>query len=252
RIWWCPSGQLCTLPLHAAQPFQGPTDPQQQLSQKFVSSYTPTLSSLIRAREGILIRKKETTPTILATAASTLPRVYDEIEVIEAVGENVKTLLGSEVTHNAMMENLPKFDWIHFASHGHVDSEKPFNSSFELHDNVQLTVQDLLKANLPNAELAVLSACHTAAVDKDNTPDEGISLASGMQFCGFRGIVGTLWAMADDDGPLLAQEFYIRILQPKNKPVDFKDAARVLKAVTKEMRKQNIPLHRWVPFVHIG
>ncbi|KAI0048503.1 hypothetical protein FA95DRAFT_1453955, partial [Auriscalpium vulgare] len=143
---------------------------------------------------------------------------------------------------------------IHFASHGHIDTGQPFNSSFELHNDARFTILDLVKAKLPNAELAILSACHTAAVDKDNTPDEGISLAAGMQFCGFRGIVGTLWGMADEDGPLLAKEFYRRILHPEKQdaPVNFKDAAKVLKDVTKEMRRQNVPLHRWVPFVHIG
>ncbi|KAI0043484.1 hypothetical protein FA95DRAFT_1498541, partial [Auriscalpium vulgare] len=252
RIWWCPSGKLCTLPLHAAQPFGKHTDPEQQLSQKYIHSYTPTLQSLIKARENIFSRELETPPQILALATSSLKKVYNEIDEIEAVSGNTKKLIGEMVTYHTMIENLPKFDWIHFASHGHIDSKKPFNSSFELHNKTKFTILDLLATNLPNAELAVLSACHTAAVDKDNTPDEGISLAAGMLFCGFRGIVGTLWAMDDEDGPLLAKEFYCRILHPKNKPVDFKDAAKVLKAVTKEMRRQDVPLHRWVAFVHIG
>ncbi|KAI0043489.1 hypothetical protein FA95DRAFT_1498558 [Auriscalpium vulgare] len=252
RIWWCPSGKLCTLPLHAAQPFEMPTHTQQQLSQKYIHSYTPTLGSLIRAREDVVARVDGTAPDVLAIATSSLDRVYDEVEVMQTVGCKTEELMGEKVAHDTMLEGLSKYPWIHFASHGHIDTNQPFNSSFELHDNARFTIRDLVKANLPNAELAVLSACHTAAVDKDNTPDEGISLAAGMQFCGFRGIVGTFWAMDDRDGPLLAQEFYKRILHPKNKPVDFKDAAKVLKAVTKEMRRQNVPLHRWVLFVHIG
>ncbi|KAI0042252.1 TPR-like protein [Auriscalpium vulgare] len=252
RIWWCPSGKLCTLPLHAAQPFEMHTHPQQQLSKKYVQSYTPTLGSLIRARKDVVARVDGNAPDILAIATSSLNKVYEEINVMQTVGCKAEELVGDKVTHDTMLEGLPKYPWIHFASHGHIDTKQPFNSSFELHDNARLTILDLVKANLPNAELAILSACHTAAVDKDNTPDEGISLAAGMQFCGFRGIVGTLWAMDDEDGPLLAQEFYKRILHPKAKPVDFKDAAKVLKAVTNEMRRQNVPLHRWVPFVHIG
>ncbi|KAI0043455.1 TPR-like protein [Auriscalpium vulgare] len=255
RIWWCLSGKLCVLPIHAAQPFGTSTISQQELSQKYIHSYTPTLSSLIRAREGVVVRERGTVPKILAMATSSLDKVYEEIEAVQTVGHNtVQKLIGSEVTHSTMMDSLTKYPWIHFASHGHLNSEQPFNSSFELHDNARFTILDLLKANLPNAELAVLSACYTAAVDEDNTPDESISLAAGMQFCGFRGIVGTLWAMADQDGPFLAKEFYKRILHLENtdRPVDFRDAAKVLRAVTKEMRKQDIPLYRWVPFVHIG
>ncbi|KAI0039181.1 hypothetical protein FA95DRAFT_1550828 [Auriscalpium vulgare] len=189
-------------------------------------------------------------------ATSSLEKVYEEIEVVQNVGCDVQKLIGSEVTHSTMIDSLAKSPWIHFASHGHLDTEQPFKSSFELHDNARFTILDLLKANLPNAELAVLSACHTAAVDQDNTPDEGISLAGGMQFCGFRGVVGTLWAMDDHIGPFLAKEFYKRMLHPENqdKPVDFKDAAKCLRAVTKEMRRSEElrALHCWVPLVHIG
>ncbi|KAI0042014.1 hypothetical protein FA95DRAFT_626402 [Auriscalpium vulgare] len=256
RIWWCLSGKLCTLPIHAAQPFNEHTDHEQQLSQRFIHSYTSTLGSLIRAREGIVVKERGTAPKILAIATSSLEKVYEEIEVVQNVDCHVQKLIGSEVTHKTMIDSLAKSPWIHFASHGHLNSEQPFKSSFELHDNARFTILDLVEANLPNAELAVLSACHTAAVDQDNTPDEGISLAAGMQFCGFRGVVGTLWAMEDDVGPILAQEFYRRMLHLKNpsKPIDFKDAAKALKAVTKEMRRNEElkALHCWVPLVHIG
>ncbi|KAI0038458.1 hypothetical protein FA95DRAFT_1505664 [Auriscalpium vulgare] len=256
RIWWCVSGKLCTLPIHASQPFKEHTDPEQRLSQKFIHSYTSTLGSLIRAREGIVVKERGTAPKILGIATSSLEKVYKEIEVMQDMGCDVQKLIGSEVTRSTMWDSLVKSLWIHFASHGHLDAEQPFKSSFELHDNARFTILDLLKANLPNAELAVLSACHTAAVDPDNTPDEGISLAAGMQFCGFRGVVGTLWAMDDHVGPVLAREFYKRMLhlENQNKPVDFKDAAKVLKAVTKEMRRNEElkALHCWVPLVHIG
>jgi CHAT domain-containing protein len=67
---------------------------------------------------------------------------------------------------------------------------------------------DLIKARLSNAEFAFLSACHSAAINIDNTPDEAIHLAAALQFCGFRSVVGTLWAMADVDGPDVAEDFY--------------------------------------------
>lgn len=47
RIWWCPTGALGLLPLHAAGPH---TDGKKNMSDIFVSSYAPTLSSLISAR----------------------------------------------------------------------------------------------------------------------------------------------------------------------------------------------------------
>jgi CHAT domain-containing protein len=68
-----------------------------------------------------------------------------------------------------------------------------------------------MQARLPNAEFAFLSACHSAAGDNLGTPNEVIHLAAAMQFCGFRSIVGTLWAMEDVDGQDIAQDFYCTI-----------------------------------------
>ncbi|KAJ7818850.1 hypothetical protein B0H14DRAFT_2601032 [Mycena olivaceomarginata] len=42
----------------------------------------------------------------------------------------------------------------------------------------------------------------------EGTPDEAIHVAAAMQFAGFRSMVGTLWEMADQDGPFVAREFY--------------------------------------------
>jgi tetratricopeptide (TPR) repeat protein len=52
RVWWCPTSELCALPLHAAGPYQ---HGQRNLQDLYTSSYTPTLSTLIRARSHIPI-----------------------------------------------------------------------------------------------------------------------------------------------------------------------------------------------------
>ncbi|KAG0702961.1 hypothetical protein DFH29DRAFT_1068853, partial [Suillus ampliporus] len=47
RIWWCPTAEFTLLPLHAA----GPYEPKSHnFSHFYISSYTPTLTALIRAR----------------------------------------------------------------------------------------------------------------------------------------------------------------------------------------------------------
>ena len=63
---------------------------------------------------------------------------------------------------------------------------------------------DILQSHLPNAEFAFLFACHSAAGDYVHTRDEVLHLAVAMQFCGFSSVVGTLWGMADDYGPILS------------------------------------------------
>jgi CHAT domain-containing protein len=40
------------------------------------------------------------------------------------------------------------------------------------------------------------------------TPDEALQLTVAMQYCGFRSVGGTLWAIADADGRDLSEHFY--------------------------------------------
>ncbi|KAG1840974.1 hypothetical protein C8R48DRAFT_620558, partial [Suillus tomentosus] len=47
RIWWCPTAEFTLLPLHAAGPYEKGRD---NLSDIYISSYTPTVATLVRAR----------------------------------------------------------------------------------------------------------------------------------------------------------------------------------------------------------
>lgn len=50
RLWWCPTGPLATLPLHAAWHSQEDSAGAAVLD-RIISSYTPTLLVLVRARQ---------------------------------------------------------------------------------------------------------------------------------------------------------------------------------------------------------
>ncbi|KAG2131230.1 uncharacterized protein EDB93DRAFT_1164327 [Suillus bovinus] len=74
---------------------------------------------------------------------------------------------------------------------------QPYNSHFVMRDQ-PLTLLDIMERDNPHAEFAFLSACpsHTAVGD-EKTPDEVIHLAAGLQFSGFKSVVGTLWEVDD-------------------------------------------------------
>lgn len=255
RVWWCPTSQACALPLHAAGLYQLG---QPNFPDIYISSYTSTLSTLIESRVGV--NPQNSYPQLLVVGQpdteltdpkKRLPQVAEEVRRIQQLGPFVKTLIGEEATRQTVIPHLRDSSWVHFACHGYRN-QQPFNSSFGLHNDERLTLLDLMKAKLPNAEHAFLSACHAAATDVEGAPDEVIHLAAALQFCGFRSVVGTLWAMADQDGPDVAQDFYRKMLrQPES--VNFKDSAAALNYVTREMRKrEGMTLGRWVNFVHIG
>ncbi|KAG8869369.1 hypothetical protein FRB97_001300 [Tulasnella sp. 331] len=139
-------------------------------------------------------------------------------------------------SHDAAVERLPTRRWIHIACHRHRGIARPFQWRFRLQDK-PLTLQEVIHTNLPNTELAFLSACHTATGDR-NTPDEGLHLAAAMQFAGFRGVVGTLWTMDDADGPDVVDSFYKFLFRKKKdgKTGDYKEAAKCVSRFTKMLR----------------
>lgn len=247
HIWWCPTSHLCALPLHAAGPYK---KGQKNLPDMYISSYTPTLLSLIKARSGAL--ETHETPSVLLVGQhdGTIPKVLQETEIIKGFRMQVECCSGEDAHKQAVLTGLKNNNWAHFACHGHLE-DQPFHSGFQLHNKEHLTVLDLTQAQLPNAEFAFLSACHSAAGGTHGTPDEAIHLAAGLQFSGFKSVIGTLWAMVDDDGPTIAEIFYQHMFRNPNS-VTLRDAAEALNLATRYLRKKGVPLERWVNFVHIG
>ena len=249
RIWWCPTSELCTLPLHAAGPYQ---PKKRNLPDIYISSYIPTLSALISARSA---QSTSIVPKLLVIGqpSESLKNVQDEIDDVQRqLGDFVNVILGTDANRDAVLRSLQQHSWAHFACHGHLgDNSQPFHASFELHGDSRLTLLDLIKARLPNAELAFLSACYSAAGEL-STPDETIHLAAALQFCGFRSVVGTLWAMEDEDGPVISKEFYKHMFRNPENQANYRDSAKALSLAIREMRRKRVPLERWTMFVHIG
>ena len=65
-------------------------------------------------------------------------------------------------------------------------------------------------------------------------------------------MVGTLWAMADEDGPTISKEFYKYMFRNARNKADLRDSAEALNQAIRTMRKRRVPLERWIMFVHIG
>ncbi|KAG8981417.1 hypothetical protein FRB93_008700 [Tulasnella sp. JGI-2019a] len=254
RVWWCLTSMAWSLPFHAAGPY---VPGKRGFADLYTSSYTPSLTALIRSREAHQRQPPATpAPHILVVGmpqtpgAANLPSVMDEINKIKNTANNVTTLEGPEATRDKVLFHLRNHCWAHFACHGDQDEEHAFDSHFLL-VNGRLTLLDILRSGLPNAELAFLSACHSATGDA-RTPDEAIHLAASMQFAGFAGVVGTLWAMSDVDGPAVAEEFYKYMFRNGEGAADYTDAATALAMATTALRRKKVPLERWINFVHYG
>jgi CHAT domain-containing protein len=267
RVWWCPTSVFCSLPLHAMGPI--PSDDgveDRYFLDIYISSYTPTLSALIEPDHREPGSPTSELPSLLLVAHFDVPspdvslsEVCKDVKVVQALEKrlSVKSLISEDAKPTSVLDGLRDHQFVHFVCHGTLEAGKPFDAGFELHGNERLTLLDVVRSRLPAAEFAFLSACHTAELTEGSSADEGLHLAAAVQYCGFRSVVGTMWAMANDDGQDVAKYFYQSMFPKKEKgePVPYyKRSAGALRDAVKKLRekKRGVTLERWVNFVHYG
>lgn len=199
RIHWCPTGVFAFLPIHAAGLYRGAS--QECCSDYFVSSYTPTLTALLRAQNGApgFLADQLKCLTIAAESShdQSGPRLMHVAQEVKNIFEAVNTagascLSSIDVTATArvvhMIESANK---VHFACHGNQRRSEPHKSHFCLTTG-NLSVAELMKVDLKSSFFAFLSACETAKGDTVHT-DEVVHLAATMLFVGFRSVAATMW-----------------------------------------------------------
>ncbi|KAF8177775.1 CHAT domain-containing protein, partial [Mycena galopus ATCC 62051] len=258
RLWWCPTGPLAFLPIHAAGLYGKDQTFGSKLSDFLISSYTPSLTALIQGSrppstfQAGLQLLAVTQPS--AEGQSYIPGTQEEIKCIEhhAKGKVPVLRLDKDMaTVEGVQEGMKNSRWVHFACHG-VQSSPPTESALLLAGSSRLTLSNIIELSIPNADLAFLSACQTAT----GTPqlqDESVHLAAGMLLAGYRGVVGTMWSIMDNDAPQVADDVYAHLL--KVSPPDSTRAAEALHLAVRKLREQpggkKSFLH-WVPFIHFG
>jgi CHAT domain-containing protein len=161
----------------------------------------------------------------------------------------VTALNGKEATVEAVLRSMKACNWIHFACYAIQDFNRPTNSAFLI--NGQLTLEEIMKQSFSHTELAVLSACQTAMGDSE-LPEEAIHLAAGMLMVGYGSVVGTMWSIFNDDGPIIAEKFYRYLIGEAGG--DSTKAAYALHHAVGHLRdsKDGRGFARWVPFIHLG
>ncbi|KAJ7495562.1 TPR-like protein [Mycena latifolia] len=261
RIWWCPTGPLAFLPIHAAGLYGENQPLGSKLSDFFISSYTPSLTALIEGfqashqPEGRLQILAVAQPS--ATGQGYIPGTQQEITRIKQLATGKIPVLQLErdmATIDNVQEAMTKSRWAHFACHGVQDIFNPTNSALLLAGSSRLTLSQIIELSLPNAELAFLSACQTATGSR-NLEDESVHLTAGMLLAGYRGVIGTMWSIMDHDAPQVAGDVYAHLF--KTSPPDSTKAAEALHLAVLKLRDSDQAggtksFSQWVPFIHVG
>jgi hypothetical protein len=201
RLHWCTAGRFAHIPVHAAGIYTGKD--QECCSDYIVSSYTPTLSSLLRARKCLqpirtadakilLVAAKHTANAYLPPLGKVEMEMGDICSVVEKAGAQYATSSQRVSKTDEATAALPAANLVHIACHGLQNVNEPLESAFRLSDHDVLSVSDLMKLDLKGAYLAFLSACETAKGDRVQS-DQAIHLAATMLFVGFKSVVATMW-----------------------------------------------------------
>jgi CHAT domain-containing protein len=256
RIWWCATGPLTFLPIHAAGLYNT-REPGFKTSDFAVSSYTPTLTALLErpvpARQhfqGLLAVIQPCTPGL-----SPLPNAEKELSQMEQLDSSlhIHSLSGELATVESVVNGMQERSWVHLACHAIQDTSEPTQSAFSL-QNGTLTLSKLISQPFPHADFAFLSACQTAKGDK-KLSEEAVHLAAGMLAAGYRSVIATMWSIMDEDAPVVACEVYSHLV--RDPELSSTRAAHALHHAVRCLRDQleesgKSSFTSWVPFIHVG
>ncbi len=268
HLWWAPGGLLGTLPVHAAGYHRpGPAQaPGRTVMDRVISSYTPTVRTLVYARERsagsatgplpALVVAMPVTPGLppLRFAAREVSCVREHIPQADVYVESETGVTDRTPTTERALALMAPCAVAHFACHGSNDLQDPSRSQLYLHDHAErpLTVAALSAIRLERAQLAYLSACGTALNRNPRLLDEAIHLTAAFQLTGFARVIGTLWPIDDAISALIADSFYSG-LRAGDGTMDLSCAAAALHHAQRAARDAltDYP-SRWAPYIHMG
>ncbi len=187
---------------------------------------------------------------------SNLPDSKTEIDEIRYLfmGSNCEATIqtGSEASEsNFKKEDLGKYRFVHFATHGQVNESEPALSRIFLspdkEEDGSLYTGEIYNLKI-NADLVTLSACETG-LGKVAKGEGIVGLSRALQYAGANNIIVSLWQVADASTSQMMIEFYNYNLN--NDHHGYNTALREAKLSLLNSDQYNRPYY-WAPFILVG
>jgi len=255
RIWWYPTSVFSTLPVHAAGEY---TSGGKELSMLYVSSYTSSITSLLRART---CNDHPESSSEFAAIYQANPfhnnehrdDEYAGVELSEMEADVVKRNLPAslsftrfaDATKEDANEAFENCGWFHLIAYATQNACQPLNSSFLMRDG-SLSIPDILSVDHFPKEFAFLSA-RPVASRFSWMQNEVIQFAAGLQISGFRSVVGTMGDVDDSKAREIIDKFYKAFFRP-----DTLDCTRAAQALHDALKDDGLPLRQRIAFAHFG
>ncbi|MFJ2055969.1 CHAT domain-containing protein [Streptomyces sp. NPDC087908] len=257
RVWWCTTGPVSLLPLHAAGPAMGDGGAGGLLDLT-VSSVVAKPSELVAARKAAG-RPREAARSSLVV----LVDAPDGEEALDHLGEQTRRLVpllprptvltDANAVPDAVLHALGSHDVVHFACHAVGSSHDPSTGHLVLTgpaETARLSVADIQRQPVLG-QLAVLTACGTG---HPNTiaPEESTNLTIAFHRAGFSHVIGTLWPVTDLTESQIAEDVYRRMSGAEGE-LDVSKAAYALRdALLRKRSDFSANPLIWANHVHVG
>ena len=160
--------------------------------------------------------------------------------------EKSKVLFNEEANRDYFSSpDLKNYRYLHFATHGQINSEKPEFSNILLHDAC-LNLYEIFELEF-NADLVTLSACETG-LGKLVRGEGMVGFTRALMYAGTPSVILSLWEVGDDSTKDLFVNYYSKLSKDgSQKYVPLREVQ--LQMI--ESGKYSNP-YFWAPFVFIG
>ena len=152
---------------------------------------------------------------------------------------------------NLKVEDLSKYRYLHFATHGVVNESEPALSRIFLNPDKEedgsLYTGEIYNLNI-DADLVTLSACETG-LGKVAKGEGIVGLSRALQYAGAKNIIVSLWQVADASTSQMMIEFYKYNLH--NDHHGYNSALRQAKLSLLNSSDYYQPYY-WAPFILVG
>ena len=251
RVWWCPTSVFGYLPLHAMGPILSDGGDLHYFSDLYISSYTPTLSALITSREpDTRTYALHTSP--VTRLGSFRPEACADIPLIRGLDLQSTSPSSRNIPPTTVLNILQRYRFADVAYHGTTKMPKQIDAAILLYNMERLNVLEIVRSGHAAGGFAFLPASHMTELTDGSFPDEALHISAALQYSGYRSVMGTMWEMVNEDGRALAKDAFRLMFSGKDRGEPYSErSARALQHAVQQMRC-NLPLVRWVNYVHYG
>ena len=248
-----PAGELYYLPIHAL----GRATPDGSLSflieqKRFAYLASADLLNAI-ASVRIVANNHGTTHPLLALGNpdGSLPAASEEVSTLGRLFINANIITGKDATVSRVAQSTGGTTYIHFATHGIINSLEPKESYLLLAgDPGRLSVKDIVEDNFKlsfnGTRIVTLSACETNIGGFDPSAVYS-SLSRAFTKAGAPTVVASLWSVNDTSTKETMTNFYKEIVAGQSKAEAMR---RAQLAVMHDQRFAH-PYY-WAPFIVLG